>query len=80
MKTKLTLSIDGEKVKKIKRYSKKNGHSVSEYFERLIDKIGKEDNHEKLDINKIKGAFGKVPKNFDWKKAKLEYLMKKYVK
>lgn len=79
MKTKLTLSIDEEKVKKIKRYSKKNGHSVSKLIEELIDKIDKNNNHEKLDISKIKGAFGKAPKNFDWKKVKLEYLLKKYV-
>lgn len=80
MTTKLTLSIDEEKVKKIKRISKKRGRSVSKLFEDYIDKVDESNKSEKLDIMKIKGAFGKVPKNFDWKKVKMEYLLKKYVK
>ncbi len=79
MKTKLTLSIDDDKVKQIKKYAKQNETSISnlveEHFEKLISKPSK-----KLDINKIKGAFGKVSKDFDWKKVKLEYLKEKYVK
>ncbi len=80
MKAKLTLSIDAEKIKKIKRYSKRNGHSVSQLIEDLIDRVDKEPNPKKLDIMKIKGVFGKEPKDFDWKKIKTEYLLKKYVK
>ena len=80
MTTKLTLSIDEEKVRKIKRISKKRGRSVSKLVEDFIDKIDKDDTSEKLDIMKLKGAFGKVPKNFDWKKERTEYLIKKYVK
>jgi hypothetical protein len=79
MKTKLTLSIDEEKVKKIKRYAQQKETSVSniveEHFEKLVTK-----QKEKLDIDKIVGAFGKAPKSFDWKKIKTEYLLKKYVK
>ncbi len=80
MTTKLTLSIDEEKVRKIKRISKKRGRSVSKLVEDFIDKIDKDDTSEKLDIMKLKGAFGKGPKNFDWKKERTEYLIKKYVK
>lgn len=80
MTTKLTLSIDEEKIRKIKRISKKRGRSVSKLVEDFIDKIDKDDTSEKLDIMKLKGAFGKVPKNFDWKKERTEYLIKKYVK
>ncbi len=80
MKAKLTLSIDEDKVKKIKQYAKHKETSISniveEHFEKLVSKKSK----EKLDITKIVGAFGKEPKDFDWKKVKLEYLMKKYVK
>lgn len=79
MKAKLTLSIDQEKIKKIKRYSKRNGYSVSK-FEDAIDKLYEEPHPQKLDITKIIGAFGKEPKNFNWKKIKTEYLVKKYVK
>jgi transcriptional regulator NrdR family protein len=77
MKAKLTLSIDEEKIKKIKRYSKRNGHSVSKFIEDLIDKLDKKP-VEKLDISKIIGAFGKAPKNFDADKVKWEYLKKKH--
>lgn len=80
MTIKLTLSIDKEKIKKIKSISKKRGRSVSKLVEDFIDKIDKDDTSEKLDIMKLKGAFGKVPKNFDWKKERSEYLIKKYVK
>jgi hypothetical protein len=80
MTTKLTLSIDQEKVKKIKRISKKRGRSVSKLFEDYIDLMDKNENSEELDIMKIKGAFGKAPKNFDWKKIKMELLLEKYVK
>jgi hypothetical protein len=80
MTTKLTLSIDQEKVKKIKRISKKRGRSVSKLFEDYIDLMDKNENSEELDIMKIKGAFGKAPKNFDWEKIKMERLLEKYVK
>lgn len=80
MTTKLTLSIDPEKIKKIKRISKKRGRSVSKLFEDYIDTIDKDILPEKLDITKMKGAFGKAPKNFNWKKVKLEYLLEKYAK
>ena len=52
MTTKLTLSIDEEKVKKIKFISKKRGRSVSKLIEEFIDDIDKNDNSEKLDIMK----------------------------
>jgi hypothetical protein len=39
MTTKLTLSIDDEKVKKAKHLSKKRGRSVSKLFEDFIDDI-----------------------------------------
>jgi hypothetical protein len=80
MTTKLTLSIDEEKVKKIKQYSQEKGISVSKIVEQHIDNITSKNSKEKLDIMKIKGAFGKAPKGFDWKKERTEYLIKKYAK
>ena len=77
MKTKLTLSIDEDKVKKIKQYAKQKEKSISniveEHFEKLVSKP-----KEKLDINKLRGIFGKAPKNFDWKKERTDYLIKKH--
>jgi len=78
MTTKLTLSVDEEKVKKIKRVSKTKGRSVSKLFEDFIDNVDNKGIKEELDINKIIGAFGKAPKNFDADKIKWEYLKKKH--
>ncbi len=78
MNTKLTLSIDEEKIKKIKHYSKEKGISVSKIFERHIEQVTSKDIRPKLDIMKIKGAFGKAPKKLDWKKIKTERLLEKY--
>ncbi len=78
MKTKLTLSIDKEKVKQIKHYSKKEGISISKIVEESIDKIIAKPKTKKLDASKLIGILGKAPKNFDWKKERAEYLMKKH--
>lgn len=78
MTTKLTLSVDEEKIRKIKRISKNRGRSVSKLFEDFIDDFDREEKVKDVDINKIIGAFGKAPKNFDTDKAKWEYLKKKY--
>ena len=40
MTTKLTLSVDEEKVKKIKLVSKRVGRSISKLFEDFIDDVG----------------------------------------
>lgn len=80
MTTKLTLSIDKEKVERIKRYSKEKGISISKIVEEHIDTITSKNLKKKLDITKIKGAFGKEPKDFDWKKIKTDNLLKKYAK
>ena len=80
MTTKLTLSIDEEKVKKIKRYAKANGISVSKLVAQQIDAITTPKTKRSLNIDLLKGAFGKEPEGFDWKKEKTEWLIKKYVK
>lgn len=78
MTTKLTLSVEEEKVKKIKHISKRKGKSVSKLFEDFIDDFDKKEKGEGFDINKVIGAFGKAPKNFDANKIKWEYLKEKY--
>jgi len=78
MKTKLTLSIDEDKVKKIKQYAKQKETSISniveEHFKELVTKAPK----KKLDASRLLGIFGKAPKNFNWKKERTDYLIKKY--
>ena len=78
MKGKLTLSIDEEKIRKIKQYSKKEGISISKIVEESIDKIIAKPSVKKLDASKLIGILGKAPKDFDWKKERTDYLMKKY--
>ncbi len=39
MKKKLTLSIEGAIVRKIKAYSRRSGKSVSEFFEDVVEQI-----------------------------------------
>lgn len=78
MATKLTLSVDDERIKKIKRISKRKGRSVSKLFKDFIDDVDKKETEEDFDINKIIGAFGKAPKNFDADKVKWEYLKEKH--
>ena len=78
MKAKLTLSIDEEKIKKIKEYSKKEGISISKIVEDSIDKIITNSSTQKLDASKLIGILGKAPKDFDWKKERTDYLMEKY--
>jgi hypothetical protein len=78
MTTKLTLSINDEKIKKAKCFSKRRGRSVSKLFEDFIDSLEKEEKEEDFDINKIIGAFGKAPKNFDADEVKWKYLKEKH--
>ncbi len=78
MKAKLTLSIDEDKIKKIKKYSKKEGISISKIVEDSIDKIITNSSTNKLDASKLIGILGKAPKDFNWKKERTDYLMKKY--
>ena len=58
---------------------------VNELSERIddediifIDDVDKKETEEDFDINKIIGAFGKAPKNFDADKVKWEYLKEKH--
>ncbi|MEO6894360.1 MAG: DUF6364 family protein [Ginsengibacter sp.] len=80
MTTKLTLSINEETVRNIKRYSKEEGISISKIAEEHFNKIATRNARKKLDITKLKGAFGKDANNLDWKKIKAENLLKKYGK
>lgn len=63
MTTKLTLSIDEDTVKKIKQYSKDEGISISKIAEEHFNKIAAKNNRKKLDITKLRGAFGNEPKD-----------------
>ena len=80
MTQKLTLSVDVEKIRKAKYLSRKRKRSVSKLFEDFIDELDKQEaRHKRVSIaDKLKGAFGKVPKDFDWQEERFKYLKKKY--
>ena len=78
MTTKLTLSIDEEKVKKIKHYSKMNGISVSKFFEKKIDEAIAENPKKRPDASKLLGALGNIKEPFNWKEIKTQHLTKKH--
>ncbi len=78
MKTKLTLSIDEEKVKKIKNYAKNKSMSVSNIMENQIDELVSRTPKKKLDAIELIGLFGKAPKNFDADKIRWEHLKRKH--
>jgi Family of unknown function (DUF6364) len=78
MTTKLTLSIDEEKVKKIKRYTKAKGISVSKFFEQHIDTVTSKTKKKQKDATKLLGAFGNIKEPSNWKVLKTEHLMKKH--
>ena len=78
MTTKLTLSIDEEKVKKIKHYSKMNGISVSKFFEKKIDEAIDEKSKKRPDASKLLGALGTLKEPLNWKEIKTQHLIKKH--
>lgn len=45
MKTKLTLSISKERVRKVKAFAGRRKTSVSEFFEQVIDALGEDPKH-----------------------------------
>jgi len=78
MKTKLTLSIDEEKIKKIKRYAKQKEISISNIVEKHFDELVSRVPKKKLDVMELKGLFGKAPKKFNADKIRWEHLKKKH--
>jgi hypothetical protein len=80
MTQKLTLSVDREKVRKAKYFSRKRKRSVSKLFEDFVDELERKDTRTKKRsvVEELRGAFGSVPKNWDWKKEKMKILEKKH--
>ena len=56
MQTKLTLSVNDEKVKKVKRFSEKTGRSISKLFEDFVDTVEENKKKKNFNINKIVGT------------------------
>ncbi len=91
MDTKLTLKLDKEVIELAKEYVKERGTSLSKFIEDYLRKQVKPKEKEYIDIyeglspevREIAMSFkdeGKIslPEDFDYKKAKADYLLKKY--
>lgn len=82
MQTKLTLSVDKDTIEQAKAYAKKHGVSLSKMIQEFLSKKIQADMAEEVEVPEdLKDVYGavKVPKDFDYKKAKKEYLEKKYL-
>jgi hypothetical protein len=85
MTTKLTLSIEQETIEKAKIYAHKQKRSLSNLIENYLKFLAKDEIIEKVEetpelIKQLRGSL-KMPKDFDYdyKKAKEEYLTAKYL-
>jgi hypothetical protein len=87
MKTKLTLRLDEEVIKKAKKYAQSHHTSISELLENYLkllvsrDKklMAEDDPEEYSSITQLRGII-KLPKNFDYKKELGKMLRKRYEK
>jgi len=82
MNTKLTLTIEKDIIDKAKDYARKKGRSLSDLIEnylKLIVSSKEKENTEEITplVRSMMGSL-KVPKDFDYKKALVEELNKKY--
>ncbi len=81
MNKKLTLTIDDDVIKQAKKYSKKEGKSLSEMVENFLKAASEEKtakSHQSTPLTRsLRGSF-KAPAGFDYKKMLTEELEKKY--
>jgi hypothetical protein len=80
MATKLTLSINSKVIESAKIYSRKKGTSLSKLIEDYLVKITKsnQSKDKKRSITELRGIGGSVPDDFDYEKAKTDYLLGKH--
>jgi len=85
MKAKLTLLLDKGTIEEAKEYAAENDTSLSRMFEQFIqatlDKVSRKKPVRRKkshpDVQRLIGII-KLPKDFDYKKAREEYLTEKY--
>lgn len=83
MDTKLTLKLDKKIIESAKEYAAKQKVSVSSivesYFKTIISKEKKEESIQISDfVKSLSLENGGIPADFDYKKDRQEYLIKKY--
>jgi ApbE superfamily uncharacterized protein (UPF0280 family) len=83
MKTKITITTEQETIEKAKVYARKQKSSLSNLVENYLKFLAKDEIIEEKEetpdlIKQLRGSL-KMPKDFDYKKAKEEYLTAKYL-
>jgi len=81
MTTKLTLTVEGDVIKKAKSYAKQTGISLSDLVEKYLETLIEEYDETKTISPKLKKLIGsvKLPANFDEKKETRAYLESKHL-
>jgi len=82
MDTKLTLSIDKNVTRRAKIYARSKGRSLSDLVENYLKLLTKNTSIEDSELTpRVKSLLGciSLPEDFDYKKEKADYLVKKYL-
>ena len=80
MDTKLTIKLDYEVITRAKRYAKHRRTSLSRLIESYLDSVTKNESDDIEITPLVKSLSGviKLPEDFDYKKDRTDYLIKKY--
>jgi hypothetical protein len=85
MDTKLTLKLDKNVIEKAKIYAAEHKHSLSfmvENYLKAITSMEKTESNEDIKISEFVKSIaignGEIPGDYDYKKARQEYLIEKY--
>ncbi len=80
MDTKLTIKLDNDVISRAKRYAKHRRTSLSRMIESFLDSVtqNEADDIEITPLVKSLSGVIKVPEDFDYKKERTDYLVKKY--
>ena len=80
MDTKLTIKLDNNVIKRAKRYAQHRRTSLSRMIESYLDSVTKNEPDDIEITPLVKSLSGVIalPADFDYKKERSEYLIKKY--
>jgi macrodomain Ter protein organizer (MatP/YcbG family) len=80
MDTKLTIKLDKDVISRAKRYAQHRKTSLSKMIESFLDSVTKNepDDIEITPLVKSLSGVIKVPEDFDYKRERTDYLIKKY--
>lgn len=80
MNTKLTIKLDNDVITRAKKYAHHRRTSLSKMIESYLDSVTKNepDDIEITPLVKSLSGVIKVPEDFDYKKERTDYLIRKY--